>query len=219
MEVEVRVLGIDPGLQVCGYACLEADDNRGRCPRTLGILRFWPAAWLKSKAMPPRRRHRPCHWTAEALGVLAGRALSSPTATPEYLQHPSAARGQSNTSLMRMRQAFDGGFGAPRRTSVLARPFWPWPCRDIQSTAKARNGRAGTHDPRSGRGQALRRGSPIASAFRPHPLMLLAQSGKCRGLGGRAPNERVCGNRSARMCLLPRMICCHGRVRGQWQIQ
>jgi len=28
MEVEVRVLGIDPGLQVCGYACLETDGNR-----------------------------------------------------------------------------------------------------------------------------------------------------------------------------------------------
>lgn len=24
MEVEVRILGIDPGLQVCGYACLDA---------------------------------------------------------------------------------------------------------------------------------------------------------------------------------------------------
>ncbi|OHB63926.1 MAG: crossover junction endodeoxyribonuclease RuvC [Planctomycetes bacterium RBG_13_60_9] len=28
MEVEVRILGIDPGLQVCGYACLEIDGNR-----------------------------------------------------------------------------------------------------------------------------------------------------------------------------------------------
>ncbi len=28
MEVEVRVLGIDPGLQVCGYACLETDGSR-----------------------------------------------------------------------------------------------------------------------------------------------------------------------------------------------
>ena len=28
MEMEVRILGIDPGLQVCGYACLEADGDR-----------------------------------------------------------------------------------------------------------------------------------------------------------------------------------------------
>jgi crossover junction endodeoxyribonuclease RuvC len=27
VEVEVRILGIDPGLQVCGYACLEIDGN------------------------------------------------------------------------------------------------------------------------------------------------------------------------------------------------
>ncbi len=28
MEVEVKVLGIDPGLRVCGYACLETDGGR-----------------------------------------------------------------------------------------------------------------------------------------------------------------------------------------------
>jgi crossover junction endodeoxyribonuclease RuvC len=28
MENEMRILGIDPGLQVCGYACLEADVGR-----------------------------------------------------------------------------------------------------------------------------------------------------------------------------------------------
>lgn len=28
MEMEVRVLGIDPGLHVCGYACLEIDGGR-----------------------------------------------------------------------------------------------------------------------------------------------------------------------------------------------
>jgi len=28
MEVEVKVLGIDPGLQVCGYACLETGGGR-----------------------------------------------------------------------------------------------------------------------------------------------------------------------------------------------
>lgn len=28
MEVEVRILGIDPGLQVCGYACLEVAGGR-----------------------------------------------------------------------------------------------------------------------------------------------------------------------------------------------
>jgi crossover junction endodeoxyribonuclease RuvC len=28
--MEMRILGIDPGLQVCGYACLEADQNTER---------------------------------------------------------------------------------------------------------------------------------------------------------------------------------------------
>ena len=28
MEEEMRILGIDPGLQVCGYACLEASQGR-----------------------------------------------------------------------------------------------------------------------------------------------------------------------------------------------
>jgi crossover junction endodeoxyribonuclease RuvC len=27
MEVQVRVLGIDPGLHICGYACIEVDGN------------------------------------------------------------------------------------------------------------------------------------------------------------------------------------------------
>ena len=27
MENQMRILGIDPGLQVCGYACLEVDDD------------------------------------------------------------------------------------------------------------------------------------------------------------------------------------------------
>jgi len=41
----MRILGIDPGLQVCGYACLEADDNveklieAGAC-RTSGHLQI-----------------------------------------------------------------------------------------------------------------------------------------------------------------------------------
>jgi crossover junction endodeoxyribonuclease RuvC len=28
MEDEMRILGVDPGLQVCGYACLEVDGDR-----------------------------------------------------------------------------------------------------------------------------------------------------------------------------------------------
>jgi len=101
----VKVLGIDLSLQVDGYAHLETDGNRGRCPRTPGILRFWPAAWLKSKAMPACGRHRPCHWTAAALGVLASRALTSTAATPEHLQHLTAARGKSNVSLLLLAQS------------------------------------------------------------------------------------------------------------------
>ena len=30
MEKEMRILGIDPGLQVCGYACLQTDEAAGR---------------------------------------------------------------------------------------------------------------------------------------------------------------------------------------------
>ena len=36
MEDEMRILGIDPGLQVCGYACLEAD---GESLIEAGVLR------------------------------------------------------------------------------------------------------------------------------------------------------------------------------------
>jgi len=35
--------------------------NRGRYPRPPGILRLSPAAWSRSRATPPERRHRPCH--------------------------------------------------------------------------------------------------------------------------------------------------------------
>ncbi len=34
----MRILGIDPGLQVCGYACLEADHNQ-ECLIEAGVLR------------------------------------------------------------------------------------------------------------------------------------------------------------------------------------
>jgi crossover junction endodeoxyribonuclease RuvC len=34
----MRILGIDPGLQVCGYACLEADDGRDKLIEA-GVIR------------------------------------------------------------------------------------------------------------------------------------------------------------------------------------
>ncbi len=68
-----------------------------------------------------------------------------------------------------MRPPFGGGFGAPRRTSVLARPLSAVALYRIQSVARARTGRAGTH--------GLRRGSPTATVFRPHPVA--RASGPC----------------------------------------
>lgn len=38
MAVEMRILGIDPGLQVCGYACLDSDGNLGTIVEA-GVLR------------------------------------------------------------------------------------------------------------------------------------------------------------------------------------
>jgi len=38
METKMRILGIDPGLQVCGYACLEADDGREKLIEA-GVIR------------------------------------------------------------------------------------------------------------------------------------------------------------------------------------
>jgi hypothetical protein len=68
-------------------------------PRTPGILRLSPAAWYTSKAMPPQRPHRPCQWTAAALGVLASRALSATAVGPPYLVRLSVARSRSNAFL------------------------------------------------------------------------------------------------------------------------
>ena len=104
----MRTFGVGPDLQVCGDVRFEADGSRGRCPRTPGILRFGPAAWYRSKAIPPKRRHRPCHWTAAALGVLASRALSSAAVLPEYLQWLLTARGKSSKGLMRVHFTFVG---------------------------------------------------------------------------------------------------------------
>ena len=38
MEVEVRILGIDPGLQVCGYACLDAEAGQEKLIEA-GVIR------------------------------------------------------------------------------------------------------------------------------------------------------------------------------------
>jgi crossover junction endodeoxyribonuclease RuvC len=39
MEIQVRILGIDPGLHLCGYACLEADGN-GENLVEAGVIRI-----------------------------------------------------------------------------------------------------------------------------------------------------------------------------------
>ncbi|NQT03434.1 MAG: crossover junction endodeoxyribonuclease RuvC [Planctomycetes bacterium] len=39
MEDEMRILGIDPGLQVCGYACLEMDANKEKLIEA-GVIRI-----------------------------------------------------------------------------------------------------------------------------------------------------------------------------------
>jgi len=38
MEMEMRVLGVDPGLQVCGYACLDSEGHLGTIVEA-GVLR------------------------------------------------------------------------------------------------------------------------------------------------------------------------------------
>ena len=124
MEVEVKVFGIDMDLHFCGYVCLDGNGGRRRCPRTSGILRFTPAALLKSKATPPQRRHRPCHWTAAALGVLASRALPSAAAIPEYLQRLSIARGKFSTFFMLLAQSEKcRGLGG-RAPKINGGPIW-----------------------------------------------------------------------------------------------
>ncbi len=54
------------------------------------------------------------------------------------------------------------------RVSSLIRS-WVVVLHSTRLAARGWNGHVGTHDPRSGRGQALQRGSPIATVFRPHP--------------------------------------------------
>ncbi len=44
----MRVLGIDPGLQVCGYACLESDGDKGRLVEA-GVLRTSGDSALEAK--------------------------------------------------------------------------------------------------------------------------------------------------------------------------
>lgn len=44
----MTILGIDPGLQVCGYACLEGDGNNGRLVEA-GVLRTSGGSALEAK--------------------------------------------------------------------------------------------------------------------------------------------------------------------------
>jgi hypothetical protein len=121
VEIHMRLLGIDQGRQLCDYACGEIGGNRGRCPRTPGILRFSPIARHKRKAMPPRGRHRPCYWPAAALGLLASRALPSAAVLSDYPQHLWAARGTpAHISCYWPKAINAGGLGAepPRSTRV-----------------------------------------------------------------------------------------------------
>ena len=48
MEVEMRVLGVDPGLQVCGYACLEVEGGSQRLLEA-GVVRTSSEAAIEGK--------------------------------------------------------------------------------------------------------------------------------------------------------------------------
>jgi len=57
MEVEVKVLGIDPGLQVCGYACLETGGGREVIVEA-GVIKTTEELPLEARLKPDCRRHR-----------------------------------------------------------------------------------------------------------------------------------------------------------------
>jgi crossover junction endodeoxyribonuclease RuvC len=48
MEMEMRILGIDPGLQLCGYACLEAGEDREKLIEA-GVLRTAGGSAIEAK--------------------------------------------------------------------------------------------------------------------------------------------------------------------------
>jgi len=48
MEMEMRILGIDPGLQVCGYACLETDRDAEKLIEA-GVLRTSGSSPIEAK--------------------------------------------------------------------------------------------------------------------------------------------------------------------------
>ena len=48
MEVEVKILGIDPGLHLCGYACLEVDGNTEVLVEA-GVIRIQPGLPLATR--------------------------------------------------------------------------------------------------------------------------------------------------------------------------
>lgn len=48
MEMEVRILGIDPGLQVCGYACIEANGGEEKLIEA-GVLRTFSELTIEQR--------------------------------------------------------------------------------------------------------------------------------------------------------------------------
>jgi len=48
MEIEMRILGIDPGLQVCGYACVEVGADEELLIEA-GVIRTAPGAAIEEK--------------------------------------------------------------------------------------------------------------------------------------------------------------------------
>ena len=116
-----------------------AGKDRGRCPRTPGILRFPPAAWYGSEAMLPRTTASPM--------PLDG----CPPATRAH------ARGRAACQQSGFPNAVRGVWG----------PDLPSAATRIESSRRRFR----------------------ATVVEHLSFMLLVQSVKCRGLGGRAPKR------------------------------
>ena len=72
----MRVLGVDPGLQVCGYACLDSDGDRGSIVEA-GVLRT-------SNELPVERR---LNQIAEDIEILLGRFRPEVVAVEQLYSH------------------------------------------------------------------------------------------------------------------------------------
>jgi crossover junction endodeoxyribonuclease RuvC len=76
VEVEVKVLGIDPGLHVCGYACLETDGSQETIVEA-GVFKT-------TESLPIEAR---LNQIAEDIGTLLGKFSPDVVAVEELYSH------------------------------------------------------------------------------------------------------------------------------------